>query len=76
MGAHICFHCAVPVFYNKHLPTRAQYDPHWRDIHAEDLEQRWLDLFKKVLIEARDVKGQITYAVFNVKPPEQAVLDR
>jgi len=58
------------------LPARAQYDPRWRDIHAIDLDKHWLEIFKKVLIEARDVKAQITYAVFNDKPPEQAVLDK
>ena len=76
MGAHVCFYCTVPIFYEAHLPGRSRFDPRWNDIQALTLEDRWIGTFNNVLEEARAVKRLILHAVFNVKPPPQSVLDK
>ena len=76
VGFHICFHCTRPFFYPDHLPEWDQYAVNWRDMYIVQLTNFEYELHKQLLFEARMVKSQIVYAVFNVKPPPQDVLDK
>jgi len=76
VGAHVCFSCTRPHFYAEHLPKWLEYNPNWRSCCIDAPQDAMLRMMRNVLHEARAVKSQIIYAVFNVKPPAPEVLKK
>ena len=76
MGFHVCFHCTRPHFYPYQMPKLDEVNPRWQQAWIIAPSEELLARCKKSLHEARRLKGQVPYAVFNLKPPSQEVLKR
>ena len=73
MGIHVCFHCTRPHFYQLQLPQARECNPRWRHASIIEPSPEFLSVFRNALHDGRRLKGQIAYAVFNLKPPSPEV---